>query len=161
MNIIPDPALFNIHCAYTITRYKMSARIGSLPLPLLLSYQIRQVMNGANNPCIFDMLYLFYVCTDNSRDLHHVDRLTYFHSCKVSDLAWFAFSFCVSENREQFSISYNKFACILRLPILSFCLKSFRFKGDSPIGWKKIFYQAPLGQWFWGAFLSQKQILYI
>ena len=34
-----------------------------------------------------DTLSLFYVCADNSRHLHHVDRLAFFQICKVSDLA--------------------------------------------------------------------------
>ncbi len=32
-------------------------------------------------------LSLFYICADNSGHLHHVDRLAFFHLCKVSDLA--------------------------------------------------------------------------
>jgi len=74
-----------------------------------------------------DTINLFYVCADNSGHLHHVDRLAFFQICKVSDLARFAFGFCVFEDREQTRISHNELACVLRFSIFSLCLKFIRF----------------------------------
>ena len=94
---------------------------------LLASYYFLRCVG----PALFiwrpDTLRLFYVCADNSGHLHHVDRLAHLQVCKVGDLAWFAFWFCVFEDREQTIISHNELACVLRLSIFSLCLKFIRF----------------------------------
>lgn len=64
-----------------------SDRLFCSSIPCIRDFTITNGFGPALFICRPNALSLFDVCADNSRHLHHVDRLAHFQFCKVCDLA--------------------------------------------------------------------------